>query len=164
MKVKITDMNSNRRATRDLLLEYDSNIMPPHPRAAGLNYVYNWLDSNVAPDETYGVPPMPTTSEMHMIYPWENTNLGILSSQLYALAANSGYTGTQQQFNTYFGYYLEHSDKEILFDIFGNFPQIGSANMLYFDLNNKILYYWDNEYIPANAMLIANTILEGGEA
>lgn len=164
MKVKITDMNSNRRATRDLLLEYDSNIMPPHPRAAGLNYVYNWLDSNVAPDETYDVPPMPTTSEMHMIYPWENTNLGILSSQLYALAANSGYTGTQQQFNTYFGYYLEHSDKEILFDTFGNFPQIGSANMLYFDLNDKILYYWDNEYIPANAMLIANTILEGGEA
>ena len=83
MKVKITDMNSHRRATRDLLLEYDSNIMPPHPRAAGLNYVYNWLDSNAAPDETYGVPPMPTTSEMHMIYPWENTNLGILSSQLY---------------------------------------------------------------------------------
>ena len=164
MKVKITDMNSHRRATRDLLLEYDSNIMPPHPRAAGLNYVYNWLDSNTAPDETYGVPPMPTTSEMHMIYPWENTNLGILSSQLYALAANSGYTGTQQQFNTYFGYYLEHSDKEILFDTFGNFPQVGSANMLYFDLNDKILYYWDNEYIPANAMLIANTILEGGEA
>jgi len=164
MKVKITDMNSNRRATRDLLLEYDSNIMPPHPRAAGLNYVYNWLDSNAAPDETYGVLPMPTTSEMHMIYPWENTNLSILSSQLYALAANSGYTGTQQQFNTYFGYYLEHSDKEILFDTFGNFPQVGSANMLYFDLNDKILYYWDNEYIPANAMLIANTILEGGEA
>lgn len=164
MKVKITDMNSNRRATRDLLLEYDSNIMPPHPRAAGLNYVYNWLDSNAAPDETYGVPPMPTTSEMHMIYPWENTNLGILSSQLYALATNSGYTGTQQQFNTYFGYYLEHSDKEILFDTFGNFPQVGSVNMLYFDLNDKILYYWDNEYIPANAMLIANTILEGGEA
>ena len=164
MRVKITDMNSQRRATRDLLLEYDSSIMPPHPRTAGLNYIYNWLDSNEAPDETYGVPPMPTTSDMHMIYPWESTNLGILSNQLYTLAASSGYTGTKQEFNTYFGYYLEHSDKEIFFDNYNNFPQVGSTNMLYFDLNNKILYYWDNEYIPANAMLIANTILEGGEA
>jgi len=37
-------------------------------------------------------------------------------------------------------------------------------NVLYFDIDNKILYYWDNEYLPANTMLIANTILEGGEA
>jgi hypothetical protein len=36
--------------------------------------------------------------------------------------------------------------------------------MLYFDLDEKILYYWDNEYIPVNAMLITNTILNGGEA
>jgi hypothetical protein len=35
--------------------------------------------------------------------------------------------------------------------------------MLYFDLNEKILYYWDNAYIPVNAMLIAHTILDGGE-
>jgi hypothetical protein len=36
--------------------------------------------------------------------------------------------------------------------------------MLYFDLNDKILYYWDGEYIPVNAMLIAHAILEGGDA
>ena len=36
--------------------------------------------------------------------------------------------------------------------------------MLYFDLDGKILYYWDNEYIPVNAMLITNTILNGGDA
>jgi len=36
--------------------------------------------------------------------------------------------------------------------------------MLYFDLETKILYYWDNEYIPVNAMLIANTIIDGGDA
>lgn len=35
--------------------------------------------------------------------------------------------------------------------------------MLYFDLDEKILYYWDNEYKPVNALLIANTILHGGE-
>lgn len=164
MKLNITDMNSTRRATRDLLLEYDSNIMPPHPRAAGLSYVYNWLDSNKAPDETTDMPPLPTASNMHMIYPWESTNLSILSAQLYTLAANSGYTGTQQEFNTYFGYYLQNSDKEILFDSYANFPSTGSTSMMYFDLDDKILYYWNGEYIPANAMLIANTIVNGGEA
>ena len=52
----------------------------------------------------------------------------------------------------------------IIFEIFNNFPQYGSSQNLYFDLNEKILYYWDNEYIPVNAMLIANTTLEGGDA
>ena len=34
-----------------------------------------------------------------------------------------------------------------------------------FDLNEKILYYWGGEeYIPVNAMLIAETIVNGGEA
>ena len=164
MKVKITDMNSNRRATRDLLLEYDSTIMPPHPRAAGLNYVYNWLESNKAPDEDTDMPPIPTTTDMHMVYPWEQTNLGILSQQLYVIAVNSGFTGTLQEFSTYFGYYLENNKKEIVFDSFANFPEIGVYNMLYFDLDERILYYWDNEYIPVNAMLIADTIVNGGEA
>ena len=36
---------------------------------------------------------------------------------------------------------------------------------LYFDLDDKILYYWSGtEYTPVNAMLIAHTILNGGEA
>ena len=160
MKLKITDINSQRRATRDLLLEYDINIMPPRPRTAGLNYVYNWLDSNQAPQEDYTEPPMPVAPNVSMIYPWEQTNLGILSSQLYALAENSGYTGTQQEFNDHFGSYLEHSNKEILFDSYNNFPQIGTSNKLYFDLEENILYYWDNEYLPVNAAFITNTILE----
>ena len=164
MRVKIVDMNSYRRATRDLLLEYDSTIMPPHPRAAGLSYIYNWLESNKAPDEDIDMPPIPTNTNMSMVYPWEQTNLGILSNQLYTIAANSGYTGTYQEFNTYFGTYLERNRQEIIFDIYSNFPQVGSANILYFDLEEKILYYWDGQYLPVNAMLIANTILNGGEA
>jgi hypothetical protein len=36
--------------------------------------------------------------------------------------------------------------------------------MLYFDLDEKVLYYWNEEYIPVNTMLITNTILNGGEA
>lgn len=51
-----------------------------------------------------------------------------------------------------------------MFDDYANFPETGSADMLYFDLQEKILYYWDNEYIPVNTMLIAHTILDGGEA
>ena len=118
MKLRITDMNSNRRATRDLLLEYDSTIMPPHPRVAGR---------------------MPSgPSQTHMIYPWENTNLGILSAQLYVIAVNSGFNGSQEEFNNYFGYYIQNNDKEIIFDTYNNFPQVGSQNMLYFDLNEKI--------------------------
>ena len=37
---------------------------------------------------------------------------------------------------------------------------ISSRSSIFFE---KILYYWDTEYIPVNAMLIANTILHGGE-
>lgn len=164
MKLTITNRNSQRRATRDLLLEYDEAIMPPHPRAAGLSYIYNWLGANQAPDETADMPPIPSSTNFQMVYPWEQTNLGILSAQLYTIAANSGYEGSQQEFNTYFGYYLEHNKKEIFFDIYDNFPQVGVQDMLYFDLDARILYYWDNEYIPVNTMLIADTIVNGGEA
>ena len=136
MRIKIVDMNSYRRATRDLLLEYDTAIMPPRPHTAGLSSVY----------------------------PWEQANLSILSKQLYTLAANSGYSGTQQDFNTHFGSYLESNQQEIMFSTYPNFPQIGQQNILYFDLDEKILYYWDGEYIPVNTMIITDTMLNGGEA
>ena len=154
---------SNRERTRDLLLEYDRMIMPPRPRAAGLSLIYSWLESNVpSTDVIYSVP-IPETSEFSIVYPWESVGLNILGDQIYILASNSGYTGTREEFHRYFGTYLENNKQEILFEEYNNFPQVGSTNMLYFDLNEKILYYWDNEYIPVNAMLIANTILDGGE-
>lgn len=156
--------NTERWRTRDLLLEYDRAIMPPRPRAAGLGSIYTWLDANQAPQGEADVPPDPTGQHANTVYPWENTSLIILSNQLYTLAANSGYTGTSQEFYRYFGAYLERNRQEILFETYDNFPQRGSQNMLYFDLDNKILYYWDSEYIPVNAMLIANTILDGGDA
>ena len=156
--------NKERWRTRDLLLEYDRTIMPPRPRAAGLGSVYTWLDANQAPQGEADVPPSPVAPTINTVYPWENTSLIILSNQLYTLAAKSGYTGTSQEFYTYFGSYLERNRQEIVFDIYNNFPQVGKTNMLYFDLDAKILYYWDNEYIPVNAMLIANTIIDGGDA
>jgi len=123
-----------RKLTRDLLLEYNNNIMPPKPRAAGLG----------------------------MVYPWENISLSNLTQQLYLIALQSGYTGTQNEFRANFGAYLQN--KEIIFDNYDNFPEIGDNTHLYFDLDEKILYYWENEYIPINALLIENTILDAGSS
>ena len=155
-------MCRERHRTRDLLLEYDASFMPPRPHAASLDMVYLWsndLMKNNSPDL-----PNPSGTNVDSVYPWETYNLSILSQQLYQIAANSGYTGTLNEFKQYFGLYLEHNKQEIVFDIYSNFPQEGKQDLLYFDLQNKILYHWNNEYEPVNAMLIANTILNGGEA
>jgi len=81
------------------------------------------------------------------------------------LAAQSGYHGTREEFHHYFGSYLENNRWEIMFDEFSNFPEVGEIDKLYFDLDEKILYYWaGNGYTPVNAMLIAHTILDGGDA
>ena len=157
-------MFDNRRRTRDLLLEYDRAIMPPRPRAAGLGLIYSWLNSNTpSTDVIYNVP-IPSTAEFSVVYPWETIGLSLLSDQIFILASNSGYNGTREEFHRYFGSYLESNRQEILFEEYNNFPQVGTSDMLYFDLNEKILYYWDQEYIPVNAMLIANTLINGGEA
>ena len=150
-----------RHRTRDLLLEYEPTIMPLHPRAGGLAVLYPWGNNN---DSGSVMPPFPNPSAISSIYPWEMQNLAIMGDWLFNFAANSGYKGTREEFYKYFGTYLETNRQEILFETFDNFPSVGTEDMLYFDLNEKILYYWDNEYIPVNAMLIANTILHGGDA
>lgn len=154
---------SNRQRTRDLLLEYDLRIMPPRPRAAGLAMVYPWLNSNYE-EGGWVTLPIPQTAEFQVVYPWESIGLSILSDQIYLLAANSGYHGTREEFHRYFGSYLETNRWEIMFDLFENFPDIGEQDKLYFDLDERILYYWNGEYIPVNAMLITDTIINGGEA
>ena len=127
-------MCKERWRTRDLLLEYDRAIMPPRPRAAGLG----------------------------IVYPWEMMTFSIISKQLYAFAINSGFKGSEKDFKEKFGSYLQN--KQIIYANYIDFPVTGELDKLYFDLEEKILYYWDEEYIPVNAMLIANTIIEGGEA
>ena len=128
------DWNHERHRTRDRLLEYDEYIMPPLPHSAGLP----------------------------VIYPWENTSMAILLNQLYNLAATSGYDGSVEEFKTNFGQFF--SKKPVIFDITENFPDEGERDKLYFATDTNILYYFDTEYIPVNAMLIANTIINGGEA
>lgn len=150
-----------RHRTRDLLLEYEPTIMPLHPRAGGLAVLYPWGNNN---DSGSVMPPFPNPSAISSIYPWEMQNLAIMGDWLFSFAANSGYKGTREEFYKYFGTYLETNRQEILFETFDNFPSVGTEDVLYFDLNEKILYYWDNEYIPVNTMLIANTILQGGDA
>lgn len=130
----IKDIAYERRRTRDLLLEYNVDIMPPHPRAAGLS----------------------------MVYPWENIELSNLIIQLYSFATHSGYEGTIEEFKTVFGSYLQ--GKQTIFDTFDNFPEVGDVNKLYFDTEEKILYYWENEYKPINTLLIEGTILNAGSS
>lgn len=163
--MRTLDWNYNRHCTRDLLLEYDQKIMPPHPRAAGLSMVYPWLNTNKYPQEWVAIPPIPDSPEFKVIYPWESVGLSILGDQIYLLAARSGYSGTREEFHRYFGSYLERNKWEILFDDFENFPNPGEIDKLYFDLTENILYYWaDGQYLPVNAMLIADTIINGGDA
>jgi hypothetical protein len=152
---------SNRQLTRDLLLEYDKAIMPPRPRVAGLGNIYSWGSIILSDMDTLDVP-IPHQKDVSIIYPWENTSLSIFSNQLYKVAIINGFVGTEKEFLDRFVNYV--SDKQIVFEEYANFPQYGSTNKLYFDLDEKILYYWEDEYIPVNAMLIANTIIEGGEA
>ena len=155
---------SNRERTRDLLLEYDVHIMPPRPRAAGLGLVYTWLNSNLPNTDTIYNVPVPQTAEFSIVYPWESIGLSMLSDQIFILASRSGYNGTREEFHRYFGSYLESNRQEILFEEYNNFPQVGTADMLYFDLNEKILYYWNNGYYPLDASVIAYDVVNGGEA
>ena len=128
-------MCNNRRLTRDLLLEYDFNIMPPRPRAAGLG----------------------------IVYPWENMGLTSFTHTLYLIAANSGFTGTEQQFHENFGAFLEN--KQIIFEKYDNFPEEGNRNIIYFDLDENTMYCWDKDaYVPVNTLLIDGTILDGGSS
>ena len=134
MKAANLNWNYERQRTRDLLLEYDTNIMPPRPRAGGIS----------------------------VVYPWENTSLNILNHQLYLLAIANGFDGTEEDFKQLFTSYV--GPRSIMFATYSEFPETGTSSKLYFDLEEKILYYWENQYIPVDAMLIANTVLDGGEA
>lgn len=128
-------MCKERWRTRDLLLEYDKNIMPPRPRAAGLGMIYPWTD-----------------------------NL-IIRDSLYQWAVANGYTGTLNEFLSTFISMLQARDKQIVVDRFNNFPEIGSHDYFYFDTNESILYFWDEDgYTPIAAQLIPYIQLHGGDA
>lgn len=146
--------NEERWRTRDRLLEYDISIMPPAPHTGGI----------ITP------------------YPWENTTLSMLSHQLYQIAANNGFTGTEQDFLLKFS----SNENEVVVGTIATFPIEGNTKYLYLDQETGILYYFKifdeaidasaaerigavmvsstNVYIPVRAMLLENTILDCGDA
>lgn len=128
---------TNRQRTRDLLLKYDEWLLP--------------------------LPVIQNTS-IETIYPWEGMQLTILSRTLYTLAVNSGYSGSKEEFFENFGKFIEQAKTEIVFATWATFPQIGEPGVLYFDTEEKIIYYWDDGYYPVSATLIENTLLNGGGA
>ena len=87
----------------------------------------------------------------------------VFAKQLFQFAAASGFDGDENTFFSSFGSFL--GNKSILYANFADFPEEGEAAKLYFALDEKILYYWDNtEYKPVKATLIDNTIIYSGDA
>lgn len=185
-------MYRERRSTRDLLLEYDQSIMPPHPRAGGLHVIYPWGDSYHyrGCTEMAELPTDPIDTDIDMIYPWENITNAALAQQIYAIAKKYGYNSTLQQF------WIKFSNTSIVYGTLATFPNPGAEDYLYMDTETDILYYFrsttrtvnrevaaqagiaisDNQqvgrngqkitdmYIPVRALLIEDTILYSGDA
>jgi hypothetical protein len=155
-------MYRERKKTRDLLLEYDAAVLPPHPRAAGLK----------------------------MIYPWENINNSILKNQIYQIAVDNGYVGVPEDFwskfttgllihgtittfpvpgnedNLYLDdetgilYYFKEVDTEVNTDMIA---RIGAAIVGQSRINGdeeKSIFL----YIPVRAMPIEDLIYDCGDA
>lgn len=101
-------------------------------------------------------------SNIRAVYPWENMQLSFFAGQLYAYAAVNGYEGTADDFNKQFSNML--AEKTIHYVSRDDFPIEGEENHLYFDTNEKILYYWDQGYYPVSTTLITNTVIDGGGA
>lgn len=128
------DWNRERYRTRDRLLEYDYSIYPQVPHTAGLA----------------------------VVYPWENIATANLMRQLYKSAADSGFIGTEDEFLNNFGKMLQN--KQIIFGTIDTFEPQDDNTILYYDIDDNILYYYNEEFIPINALLIENTIINGGNA
>lgn len=101
-------------------------------------------------------------SSIRAVYPWENMQLSFFAGQMYSFAQSAGYEGSADDFNKQFAAML--AEKTIHYMAFADFPDVGELDHLYFDTDEKVLYYWDSQYLPVNATLIANTIINGGEA
>ena len=149
--------NYERWRTRDRLLEYDFNIVPPHPHSAGLPF----------------------------IYPWENIQSLMLQNEIFEIAKANGYNGTEEHMWSVFStdgllitgaidtfpvpgdtnnlyldkqsgiiYYFKETPNPINEDAA---EQIGAIIV---GTNEEITYL----YIPIRALLIEDTILNCGNA
>lgn len=146
-------MSQGRKQTRDLLLEYDFTCI--HPRAGGLS----------------------------MIYPWENNELLRLKKQIFQIAVDSGFNGSEHDFWEIFG-----NGQIIVGNSPSDFPIPGKEEDLYYDRSSGTVYYFkemataiiENDlptgaiiagtsgdisylYVPIRAMLLENIIISGGD-
>lgn len=88
----------------------------------------------------YNLPPCPYNE--NTIMPWENCSLNILSQQLYTIAKNNGFNGTEQQFLTKFANSASAIENTVIVGTLDTFPRPGDENVLYLDQETGILYYF----------------------
>ena len=158
------DWNRERRRTRDRLLDLQLTMLPPHP-------------NNV---------------ELPIIYPWSNITRVEIERQLFSIVQAYGYTGTPEQFFSTFSnissniingrvhefpvpgvnncLYLD-KDTDILYcfkevreyispETAETMGAVIVGQFVDEETQNTITYL----YIPIRSLLIADTILNGGDA
>lgn len=153
------DWNRERYRTRDRLLDFTTSMLPPHLEQEGPS----------------------------LVYPYANVNLAMLEQEILAIAESYGFEGNM---DALWNRLLSISG--IVRDIVTNFPEIGEPNVFYLDTESDILYYYKQTtsqvdpataeengiyiagfdeqtgttylYIPVRAMLIEDSILNGGNS
>ena len=166
--------NHERWRTRDRLLDYDFNIVPPHPHSGGFATPYPVEETDLSPM----LPMFGENSTLLRIYPWEEYNSTALEREILIIAQRNGYTGTSTEFWAKFQY------GNVITGTIEIFPVPGDTRNLYLDLTTEILYYFKEitltaaeaeqlgavivgenyAYIPVRALLIEDTILNSGDA
>ena len=161
--------NFERWRTRDRLIDYDFNLVPPVPHSGGIPFVFPPQEMNVSPFF-----PLVDDISLPSIYPWENLALAALESEIFQIAQNNGYTGDAATLWSRF------SDGVVHIGTIDTFPVPGNIQDLYLDKETNILYHFrilssplteeDSNligaisvgenyiYIPVRALLIEDTI------
>lgn len=184
MKTASNNWNYERWRTRDRLLEYDGSIMPLYPHSGGIAVPYPREG-----DIPLTIPELIHEAELKTVYPWENYSLNILAHQLYLIARDNGFSGTEKYFIEKFSSNDTANEKDVIVGTIETFPREGNENILYLDKETSILYYFKhansiNEqaiqdtasvitgfenniyfiYIPVRALLLEDTILNCEDA
>lgn len=184
--VLFRDIAFERRRTRDRLLEYDYYLIPLSPHSAGIAMLFPTESDKIV----ITIPAIIEEAQLNTIYPWENYSLSILSHQMYLIAKDNGFDGSESQFLTKFGAIGTATNGNVIVGTVETFPEHGDENALYLDRDTGILYYFKETensinisaaiennafikqqeenyfslYIPIRALLIEDTILNCGDA
>lgn len=97
----------------------------------------------------YDLPAYPVIDKLQAPYPWVSASLSVLSKQLYELALQNGFLGTQDTFLSRF------ANGTIVRGTLNQFPIPGDPNTLYLDKETDILYYFRETNTELNLQLLA---------